>query len=136
MTGRPVARAKLLEIAAHDIARGHASAGTVDPQHDGTIARIPRDGIELLTKGGDRVVARYQQAGHIRIEQQSVDIDQGDPRPLTRTGRHGHRADAGRILLRGEIGFDPAVGGRYGLGLCTQRRQLAQRSRVSEESAA
>ena len=88
-----------LQIAPHDVGRGHAAAGRMNPQHDGPHAAVVLDRVEPLAEDGHGIFAHRSESGRVGIEQHAVDVDHRDstgPRKM-RPMRQQRRED--RCLL-------------------------------------
>ena len=72
---QPRAPAKSLKIVPHDVGRGNASAGRMDPQDHGPHARIALDCVEPFAKQRNGVLTPRSQPGGIGIQEQAIDID-------------------------------------------------------------
>ena len=81
---------EFLQIVPHHVRGRDAAAGAVDPQHYGGVAARGGHAFELFAEQGDGVFPLAVQPGNRLIEQQPVDVDQGDL-PLVSPLHRNHR---------------------------------------------
>ena len=67
------------QLLGHDVAGGDAAARAVDPEQDRGDLGIAGRGIELVAEGRERIVADGIEAAIILVQENAVDVDQGDP---------------------------------------------------------
>ena len=110
----------------HHVAGGHATAGAVDPEHDRRDLRIARRGVQLVAKGRQRIVANGIETAVILVQEDSVDVDQGDS--STGRGDTARPNDLGRHLARidrsGKLDVNrpPHIGVSHDTGIAPEGR--------------